>query len=162
MPPKKPKGAPPNPKPAPRFRVCAVHEDVAERLAGWLTEPSWCNAASDFQAMLDLVEEGDLEAAEVLLRSQSRDVVGDGVCEYGKNQKGGTLRLFLLREHDSYFFLAAGLKKSNDGAVEIKPACARARAIKKMGKQSNLSDYKAQLGDKFRVTVIRTPPGNTQ
>lgn len=158
---KKPKGRPSTPQAPVRFRVVAVHVDVVERLEAWLHEAGWCQAASDFQAMLDLVEEGDLPAAELLFRSQSRDAVGEGVQEYGKKQKGGTLRLFVLREFDSYFFLAVGLKKTNAGAAEISTSRDRAKAIKKIGKKSSLLDYQQALGDRYRVAVIPSPSEKT-
>lgn len=136
------------------LRVVAVHVDVDERLKLWESEPSWADAAADFRAIIELVEEGDLEAADMNLLRLYRDAVGEGVREYGKRQKGGTLLLFLLQHFHSYFFLAVALKKTNAGAPEIEVAVRRAREIKEAGAQSSLERYRERLGIKYRIQTI--------
>jgi hypothetical protein len=154
-----PKKRAPPPKSAPKepaCRVVAVHRSVINKLAGWETSTGWVQAATDFRAVIDLLEDGDIDAANQQLRHLYRDAIGEGVREYGKNQKGGTLRLFVLQEYQCYFLLSAGLKKHNKEAAEADPARKRARAIKQTGQQSSKADYERILGDSFDVKAIPT------
>lgn len=137
-------------------RVVAVHQSVLTKLAEWEQSTGWVQAATDFRSLIELVQEGRLEAAEVEFRRLYRDAIGEGVREYGKNQKGGTLRLFAVQEYRSFFFLSAGLKKHNNEAAEAEPARKLARDIRKSGRQTSKRDYEQALGGAFVVSEVPT------
>lgn len=152
----KPKTPPDSIKPM--LRIVAVHRSVTERLNEWSEDLTWSTRAARFQAILNALKAGKLQEADLLLKTMVRSQIhnSDGVVEYGKRQRGGAPRLFVISRFASYFFVAAGLEEGSTGCPEIEVARSRGTQLSKLEAQPSVEAYKKALGRDYDVWPVPT------
>lgn len=140
----------------PMLRVLAVHRDVTERLEEWSSDLKWSTVAARFVGVLNSLRKGNIEEAEMALNSLYRSTIYEagGVREYGRNQRGGAPRLFVLLRSKSFFFVAAGLEEGSTGCPEIEVARSRGTQLSKLEPQPSVEAYKKALGREYEVSPI--------
>lgn len=139
------------------LRVLAVHRNVTERLEEWSSDLKWSMVATRFTVILNAIKAGEIEKAQMLLKTMLRYPPirnGGGVLEYGKVQRGGAPRLFILYKFDSFFVVAAGLEEGSTGCPEIEVARSRGTQLSKLEPQPSVEAYKKALGREYEVSPI--------
>ena len=141
----------------PMLRVVAVHRNVTDRLDEWSGDFKWSTVAARFEAILVSLEAGDVGKAQLLMKAMLRYPPirnGGGVLEYGKVQRGGAPRVFVLNKFDSFFFVAAGLEEGNTGCPEIEVARIRGTQLSKLEPQPSVEAYQKALGRDYDVWPV--------
>ena len=128
--------APPPLKEEP-FRFVAVHKSVLDFMREFMSYThvqKWC-------ALSDDLLEGDEEIIRMTLRRLDTETLRDGLLEVGpKRRRGGSPRLFILRDKSGCFFLLAAMEKSNHGVKGMDTAVDRAKTVRSMTSRPNTSD----------------------
>lgn len=160
-------------------RFVAIHSEVVEELRKWkegdhVARAQW---TARLTSVLRNLKRGgrSVDDAEMALRQLHhkplKGAEGD-VTELGKNCKGGAPRVFLLRRHRGWIFLAAGVEEGSSGAPQIPSAKARSKALcadtltavrQRVQKATStgkppaaLNVLRAWLGSDYEIDVLET------
>lgn len=144
--------SPPATSPAPA-RFVAVHDDVISTFQEWLEEDRLLTVVAKMLALVDTLIKGSEAEIKMMLNANHYKAISSasGVGEIGPNKRGGAPRLFLKRTENRWFFLIAGLEKTQTGAAEIPTAKARAGELPKPSDRLTLTSDASSPSDHPRL-----------